>query len=171
MMKKIVLLGMTILFYTSILGQATKFEGRIIAPSEVPTQVMNAQKENFGAKKVVRWKRQQSTGRGGKTYLRFVSFMKEGKRPLSNARYSGEGDLLYYAEYYGSKNIPDFLRADLTQNFEGQRITGGTHIRLYKTKKEYYRIRLKNGSTVTYVFYDKNGNQIDRNKLPSDANF
>mgnify|MGYP001791142428 FL=1 len=97
--------------------------------------------------------------------------MQEGKRPLSNARYTPSGVLIYYAGYYGPKTIPGFLLPDLESGFPGYRITGGTHIKLYQTQKEYYRIRLKKGSTITYVFYDKLGNQIDRNKLPKDAEF
>lgn len=160
------------LFTTSVLfGQTTKFEGRIVSENEVPKEVINSQIGNFGNKKVVRWKRQESIGRKGNRLLRYVSVMKEGKRPLSNARYAPDGELIFYAEYYGSKNIPELLRPDLESNFSGYRTTGGTHIKLYKTKKEYYRIRLKKGSTVTYVFYDKNGNQVDRNQLPADADF
>ena len=160
-----------LLFVGVLSGQTTKFEGKIISENEVPQQVIASQNANFGNKKVIRWKRQESTGRNGNSFTRYVSFMREGKRPLSNARYSLEGELIFYAEYYGSKNIPTMLATDLESNFSGYRITGGTHIKLYKTQKEYYRIRLKKGSTITYVFYDKFGNQVDRNKLPKDADF
>ncbi|MEM1260651.1 MAG: hypothetical protein AAGH81_19155 [Bacteroidota bacterium] len=163
----------TIASFTFLMGkgQPTTFDGRIISEGEVPEMVLNAQVDNFGDTKIVRWKRQRSSGPKGNSLTRCVAVMKEGKRPLSNARYSPAGEILYYAAYYGHKTIPDFLRPDLQEGFTGHRATGGTHIRLYKTKKEYYRIRLKKGSTVTYVFYDKNGNQVDRNKLPKDANF
>ncbi|MEM6895088.1 MAG: hypothetical protein AAF554_15435 [Bacteroidota bacterium] len=170
-MKRIYFLGMVLVLWGHISAQTTKFEGSIINASEVPSAVIASQAENFEGKKVVRWKRQNSKGRKGNSFTRYVSVMKEGKRPLSNARYTPSGELLYYAEYYGSKNIPAFLLPDLEASFPGYRITGGTHIRLYKTQKEYYRIRLKKTSTITYVFYDKNGNQVDRNKLPKDADF
>ncbi|MEM9363125.1 MAG: hypothetical protein AAGA43_10840 [Bacteroidota bacterium] len=160
------------LFSTGILYcQTTKFEGRIVTENEVPEEVIDSHTANFGNKKVIRWKKQESIGRKGNKLLRYVSVMKEGKRPLSNARYAPDGELIFYAEYYGSKNVPEFLLPDLKSSFSGYRITGGTHIKLYKTKKEYYRIRLKGGSTITYVFYDKNGNQVDRNTLPKDAEF
>ncbi|MEO0528262.1 MAG: hypothetical protein AAFZ89_13600, partial [Bacteroidota bacterium] len=61
--------------------------------------------------------------------------------------------------------------SDLDANFSDYRVTGGTHIKLYKTQKEYYRVRLKKGALITYVFYDKNGAQVDRAKLPQDADF
>lgn len=170
-MKPIYFLGVLFFFLNQINAQTTTFEGSIIAESEVPLEVIASQAKNFEGKKVVRWKQQKSSGRKGNSFTRYVSVMKEGKRPLSNARYTPNGELLYYAEYYGSKNIPSFLLPDLRESFPGHRITGGTHIKLYQTQKEYYRIRLKQSSTVTYVFYDKNGNQVDRNRLPKDADF
>ncbi len=170
-MKNSVFLAIAGLTFLVSKGQTTTFEGRIISEEEVPEMVLNAQVNHFADAKIVRWKRQHSKGRVGNSFIRYVAVMKEGKRPLSNARYSSEGEILYYTEYYGHKSIPDFLRPDLQQNFAGHRATGGTHVRLYTTKKEYYRIRLKKGSTVTYVFYDKNGNQVDRNQLPKDTDF
>ncbi len=170
-MKRIAVLTCIGLMSLATMAQSTTFKGSIVLEDEVPDVVLSAQKSNFGDKKVVRWKKQTSTGRKGNSFTRYVSVMKEGKRPLSNARYSPEGEILYYAEYYGSKTIPTLLARDLNSNFSSYRITGGTHIKLYKTKKEYYRVRLKKGSMVTYVYYDKNGNQVDRNQLPSDADF
>ena len=170
-MKPIYLLGAALFFLCDLFGQSTTFKGPIISVGEVPSEVITAQNANFEGKKVVRWKSQESTGRQGNSFTRYISVMKEGKRPLSNARYTPSGVLIYYAEYYGPKTIPGFLLPDLESGFPGYRITGGTHIKLYQTQKEYYRIRLKKGSTITYVFYDKLGNQIDRNKLPKDAEF
>ena len=170
-MRKAILFVTLLSFHALLSGQSNRFEGRVIPAEEVPASVLASQENNFTGKKVVRWRFQRSTGVKGNSIDRYVVTMKEGKRPLSNARYAPDGELIYYAEYYGLKTIPDFLVPDLRENFPGQRTTGGTHIKLYKTKKEYYRIRLKKGSTVTYVFYDKNGNQVDRNKLPADANF
>ncbi|MEO0573441.1 MAG: hypothetical protein AAF039_17195 [Bacteroidota bacterium] len=170
-MKKVVYFIMASFTFLIGKGQSTTFEGGIISQGEVPEMVLGSQVDNFGDTKVVRWKRQRSTGRKGNGLTRYIAVMKEGKRPLSNARYSPVGEILYYAEYYGHKTIPDFLSADLKQNFVGHKATGGTHIKLYRSKKEYYRIRLKKGSAITYVFYDENGNQVDRNQLPESANF
>ncbi|PRX56855.1 hypothetical protein [Flagellimonas meridianipacifica] len=170
-MKRIVILSLVSLAFFAAIGQTTKFEGSIVSAEEIPEAVLSSQQANFGDKKVIRWKRQESTGRKGNSFTRYVSFMKEGKRPLSNARYSAEGEILYYSEYYGPKTIPGLLRPDLEENFSGSKVTGGVHIKLYKTKKEYYRIRLKKGSIVSYVYYDKNGGQVDRNQLPSDVDF
>lgn len=170
-MKKLILLSVVGLTCFTALGQSTTFKGRIIPEKEVPSEVLNSQLSNFKDVKVIRWKRQQSTGRKGNSIIRYVSFMREGKRPLSNARYSAEGEILFYSEYYSPRTIPNLLGPDLAKNFPDQRITGGVRIKLFKTEKEYYRVRLKKGSTVTYVFYDKEGNQVDRNKLPKDIDF
>lgn len=152
-------------------AQTNTFKGSIISESEVPESILSAQEENFSGKKIVRWKKQESTGRRGNSFTRYVVVMKEGKRPLSNARYTPDGSLLYYAEYYGPKNIPAFLLPDIESRFSEFRITGGTHIKLYKTQKEYYRVRLKNTNVTSYAFYDKQGNPIDRKDLPKEAEF
>ncbi len=168
--KMIFLLGW-LLLPALMTAQNASFEGRVINGEEVPEVVRATQDESFEDKKVVRWRYQKSTGAKGNSYERYIATMKEKKRPLSNARYAPDGELIYYAEYYGARTIPALLKPDLEKNFPNHRPTGGTHIKLYRTKKEYYRIRLKKGSTVTYVFYNRNGNQIDRNQLPSDAEF
>ncbi|MEM1340185.1 MAG: hypothetical protein AAGF96_20685 [Bacteroidota bacterium] len=170
-MRKVFFLITVLSMHAGLSGQSNQFEGRMVTEDEVPEEVLASHEDNFAGKKVVRWRFQRSTGANGTTLERYVVTMKEGKRPLSNARYTPDGELIFYAEYYGSKTIPGKLMPDLKENFPAHRITGGTHIKLYKTKKEYYRIRLKKGSTVTYVFYDKDGNQVDRNQLPADADF
>jgi len=170
-MKRTVLLGIVGLSFMVALAQSTKFEGRVVSQDEIPTVFKSTQAEHFGDQKVIRWKRQESKGRKDQAFIRFVAVMKKGKGLFSNARFAEKGELLYYAEYYDRKTIPDFLRKNLEQNFPNQKATGGTRVSIYRTKKEYYRIRLKAGNTVTYVFYDKNGNPIDRNQLPSDGHF
>ncbi|MEL6917559.1 MAG: hypothetical protein AAFO99_07490 [Bacteroidota bacterium] len=169
--KFFALVSLFTLYSTFLWGQSTTFEGQIIPVDRVPEEVVTTHETNFGGKKTLRWKYQKSKGRKGNSFTRYVAVMKEGKRPLSNARYSPDGTLIYYAEYYGTKTIPSLLRSDLDANFSDYRVTGGTHIKLYKTQKEYYRVRLKKEALITYVFYDKNGTQVDRAKLPQDADF
>ena len=169
---KYTVLFVSLLWASFILNaQKTSFQGSIVSEEDVPSDVLKSQASAFPSSKVVRWKEQISTGRKNNSIVRYVSLMKEGKRPLSTARFKESGELIYFAEYYNSKTVPDFLKESLAADFGDSRLTSGTHIKLFELNKEYYRIRLKKAGVISYVFYDKKGNQVDRTQLPKEAVF
>lgn len=171
MKRSTLIILLMLLSSTAMMAQSTVLEGRVIGQNDVPQAVVNRQTTQFPDAKVIKWKLQKATGVRGNSAERYVAVFKLGKRPLSNAKYKPDGTLLFFSEYYGPRTIPEIIKPDLSKNFSGHNITSGVHIKLYERQKEYYRIRLKKGAQLTYVFYDKEGNQVDRSTLPKDADF
>lgn len=94
-----------------------------------------------------------------------ATFKKQGR--LGNyAYYTPEGELLAYSLFVDGFDLPDNIQEYCFRNYNQSRIKAAELIDLENPQQFIYRVRLNAEGLLTYVYFDNNGNPIDKFKLP-----
>lgn len=135
--------------------------------SEIPDAVKRAQRLAFSEGFVTGWKfhTKERTITGDTSYY-MASFKKRGSVGNSSF-FNTDGDLLSYVLYIDSRDVPEAIKNEATSRLENSFIKSAELIDLENPKRMIYRIRLQNtDGALKYVYYDINGQFINKRKLP-----
>lgn len=173
-MKKIILLLILLMAFGA---QAQKARGKgkqiqaaafeKIDAAQVPEAVKNSFNAGFQNVTDVRWEKHSATGKGGKTFTKYVAvYNQEGIR--SRARFKEDGTALSSSKYMGAQKLPDNVKNAAASKNPGFTVMGGEEV---KTKKgeTYYRVRMRKGTSRLSTLFDANGNEVTKDKVPDEA--
>jgi hypothetical protein len=166
-MKNSLCIAVSIFFFTqSIFAQYSSIDRKAINTSEVPDLVTTAQRTKFSDGFVTKWKLHKESDKveNDKPYY-MATFKKQGG--LGNyAYYTEQGDLLAYSLFIDSFNVPANIREYCFRNYNNAQIIAAELIDLENPQQFIYRVRLNAEGQLTYLYFDTNGNPIDKFKLP-----
>jgi hypothetical protein len=148
-------------------GQYHAIERVQINESDVPEEVVRAQRLEFSDGFVTGWKfhMREDTVDDDTSYF-MASFKKDGR--LGNySYYSKEGELLAYLLHINSGDLPGNIQESAKNSLQGSYIKSAELIDLENPKRQLYRVRLNSDGQLKYLYYDMYGNIIDRYKLPA----
>lgn len=160
--------ALLVLFMTNATAQYSNIERTTINESDVPEEVIRAQRMEFPGGFVTNWKfhKKQIAVDNDATYY-MAAFKKAGR--LGNySYYTDTGKLLAYSLYMTRFDLPESIQNAAMNNLNGSVIKSAELIDLENPKRTIYRVRLNSDGSLQYIYFDNNGNQIDKRKLPPD---
>lgn len=174
-MKKITLLAFILLIAFGVQAQKPRTKGKQlqaaafekIDAAQVPDAVKNSFTSSFQNAADVRWEKHSATGKGGKTFLKYVAiYTQDGIR--ARARFKEDGTSLSSSKYMGGQNLPENIRNAAASKNPGCTVMGGEEV---KTKKggTYYRVRMRKGTSRLNTLFDANGNEVTKDKEPEET--
>lgn len=166
-MKKFAFLTLCIYFLLQFTVHAqVKVKAQKIEESEVPQVVKDTYTTNFSAP-VLRWEWHQGKT-NKKSGERYIATFEE--NDLKNrARFRKTGEVISATIYYKEENLPENIKAAAKKQFEGFTVKKGQKTKVYKSNKEFYRVRLNNGAQKGVFFSDLDGNPISKKNIPKEA--
>ncbi|MDN3724022.1 hypothetical protein QRD02_06480 [Aequorivita sp. SDUM287046] len=170
-MRKIYTLLLFLLFSAVLPAQNVKNNTQFIPQSEVPLPVLERQKSVFPTNFVSEWQVQKINEMQDAPNLRYIAKFEEDGRPGFSASYFPDGLLLYHSEFIPGEIIPAPVRLKIEENYKDFTIHNSEFISLYYPQREIYLVKLMDDMQMQYVFYDTNGNEIDKNNLPVELLF
>ena len=82
------------------------------------------------------------------------------------AFYDTEGFVGFVGHIYG-KNLPESIQIKATSYFDINTVKQGQIIELNEPYIFIYRLKINNQGLLEHVYFDKYGNVLDKNNLPS----
>jgi hypothetical protein len=155
-----------LLFTISIFAQYDAVDRFSIDEREVPSAVINAQRNQFLDGFVTEWKLHNKNIDRENDLTHYMAIFKKDGRQGNRSYYSTSGDLLAYVVFINSFDIPETIQIDVKEKFEKSKIKAGEFIDLENPKREFYRIKLNNDGLLQYIYYDKLGRQLQKRNLP-----
>lgn len=154
------------LFTQSFFAQYSSIARESINTTEVPELVTTAQRTKFNDGFVTNWKvHKESHKVENDTQYYMATFKKQGR--LGNyAYYTEQGDLLAYSLFIDSFEVSANIREYCFRNHDNAKIKAAELIHLENPQRLIYRVRLNADGQLTYLYFDTNGNPIDKLKLP-----
>jgi hypothetical protein len=158
----------TLFLYTSVLAQYSNIKRTILTTDEVPKEVQLSHQRQFNDGFVTGWKlHKRNVERPGDVEHYMAAFKKQGR--LGNyAYYTQTGELLAYSLFVDGKDLPGNIREYCLRNFNTSSVKSAELIDLENPQRFIYRVRLNAGGSLNYLYFDSNGNKIDKFKLPAE---
>ncbi len=158
-------IGLFLLSHVAI-AQYSNINRENIDTNDVPENVAQAQKEQFRNGFVTNWKVHKKDKKvQNDTPYYMATFKKQGR--LGNyAYYSEEGDLLAYSLFVDSFDLPENIQEYCFRNYNQTKIKAAELIDLENPQQFIYRVRLNAEGLLTYLYFDTNGNPVDKFNLP-----
>jgi hypothetical protein len=148
-------------------GQYSDIVRVAINEAAVPETVQQAQQWQFPDGFVTGWKYHslQQDIEDDTTY--YMASFKRGGRPGNYAYFSADGTLLAYSLYVSSDDLPAGIQENAGRKLNGSVIKSAELIDLENPKRQLYRVRLNSDGLLKYIYFDMNGNLLERATLPS----
>lgn len=166
-MKNTLYIAVSLFFMSqSILSQYSSIAREVISTAEVPEVVILAQRNQFSDGFVTEWKMHKESDKiENDTPFYMATFKKKGR--LGNyAYYTEQGTLLAYSLFIDSFEVPANIREYCFRNHANAQIKAAELIDLENPQRFIYRVRLNTDGQLIYLYFDTNGNPIDKLKLP-----
>lgn len=137
-----------------------------INEAAVPELVQQAQQWQFPDGFVTGWKYHtlQEDIEGDTTY--YMATFKRAGRTGNYSYFSTDGTLLAYSLYVSSADLPASIQENASRKLEGSVIKSAELLDLENPKRQLYRVRLNNDGLLKYVYFDMNGNALEKRDLP-----
>jgi len=165
-MKKLINLLAIFLISMITFGQSN-FNLTVIQASDVPQAVKDQQNAKFPNINVEKWEKNTFTKKAGKPSEWFVAVFKENNNRV-RSRYANDGKAISATTYYLAAGIPQNIKDDAVSKYPGFTVTSGEKIKNFNSGKEYYRVRLKKGSSKLVLYYNPDGTEVKKENLPDE---
>ena len=168
-MKNTLYIGISLFFFTQfIFAQYSNIARETITTNEVPEVVIKAQRDQFRDGFVTEWKMHKESDKIENDRPYYMATFKKKGRYGNYAYYAEEGTLLAYSLFVDSFEVPANIREYCFRNYDNAKIKGAELIDLENPQQFIYRVRLNADGQLTYLYFDANGNPIDKFKLPKE---
>jgi len=138
----------------------------VIQESEVPLAVIDSQRTQFYDGFVTEWQIHQKDDSWENDLTHYMATFKKDGRFGNYAYYSPEGTLYAYSLFVNPYDLGESIQELSQKSFEGSRIKSAELIDIEDPQVKIYRIRMNNEGQLNYLYFDINGNPIDKNRLP-----
>jgi hypothetical protein len=166
-MKYTLYINICLFFFTqSIFPQYSSISREAINTNEVPELVIKAQRDKFSDGFVTNWKVHKESDKVENDIQYYMATFKKKGRLGNYAYYTKHGNLLAYSLFVDSFEVPANIREYCFQNYNNAKIKAAELIDLENPQRFIYRVRLNADGQLTYLYFDTNGNPIDKFKLP-----
>jgi hypothetical protein len=166
-MKNILYITVSLFFFTQItFAQYSSIGREDINTNEVPELVTNAQRNKFNDGFVTKWNVHKESDKVENDALYYMATFKKKGRLGNYAYYTEQGDLLAYSLFVDSFEVPANIREYCFRKYDNAKIKAAELIDLENPQRFIYRVRLNADGQLTYLYFDTNGNPIDKFKLP-----
>ncbi len=166
-MKNTIYITVSLFFFTqSIFAQYSSIARETISTNEVPEVVTKAQRNKFNDGFVTTWKVHKESDKVENDTLYYMATFKKKGRLGNYAYYTEQGGLLAYSLFVDSFEVPANIREYCFRNYNDAKIKAAELIDLENPQQFIYRVRLNADGQLTYLYFDTNGNPIDKFKLP-----
>jgi hypothetical protein len=157
-----------LLFTQSIFAQYSNIAREDINTIDVPELVTRAQRNKFNDGFVTKWKVHKESDKVENDAPYYMATFKKKGRLGNYAYYTEQGDLLAYSLFVDSFEVPANIREYCFRNYNDAKIKAAELIDLENPQQFIYRVRLNADGQLTYLYFDANGNPIDKFKLPKE---
>ena len=167
-MKKLITLTFVIVFLCPISTHAQyhSIKRTVIQESEVPLSVIDAQRKQFYDGFVTEWQLHQKDDSWENDLTHYMATFKKDGRFGNYAYYSPQGELYAYSLLVNPFDLGESIQELSQKSYEGSRIKSAELIDIENPQVQIYRIRMNNEGQLNYLYFDINGNPIDKNRLP-----
>ncbi len=155
-------------FITNGIGQYKDVDRQTINESSVPSEVIRAQNMQFNDGFVIGWKLHVKNKLIQDDLTYYMANFKKNGRVGNYAYYSEIGTLLAYSVYVNSFDLPEGIQDYCNTHFQQKKIKSAELIDIENPKRFVYRVRLNNDGMLRYIYFDNNGNVIEKHKLPTE---
>lgn len=175
-MKKLLSIVAICFLATTAFSQGKLKKGKAAARSasstavevaQVPQPVQDSHNQNFAGSTVHRWEVKQNSGKKQLQWYTAVFTTTESMK--AQARYKPEGNLVSSSTYYDAAKAPDAIKSAATSRYSGYTLVGCEKINVPSKSKNFYRVRLKKGSTKITTYLDDTGAEVTKEQAPTEA--
>lgn len=138
----------------------------IIKESEVPIAVIESQRKQFYDGFVTEWQIHEKDDSWENDLTHYMATFKKDGRFGNYAYYSPEGTLYAYSLFVNPFDLGESIQELSQKSYEGSRIKSAELIDIEDPQVKIYRIRMNNEGQLNYLYFDINGNRINKNQLP-----
>jgi hypothetical protein len=167
-MKKLTLLVFAALILSPIctFAQYHSIKRTVIQESEVPSEIIDAQRKQFYNGFVTEWQIHEKDASWENDLTHYMATFKKDGRFGNYAYYSPKGTLYAYSLFVNPFDLGESIQELSQKSFEGSRIKSAELIDIEDPQVQIYRVRMNNEGQLNYLYFDINGNRIDKNQLP-----
>jgi len=166
-MKNLIYTTLCLCLATQIaVAKYSGIDREVINTNEVPEVVTDAQKKQFRTGFVTKWKIHKKNEIFADDSAYYMATFKKQGRLGNYAYYTPEGELLAYSLFVDNFDLPENIQEYCFRNYNNARIKAAEFIDLEKPQQFIYRVRLNADGLLTYIYFNTNGNPIDKFKLP-----
>jgi hypothetical protein len=135
--------------------------------SQVPQVVQDAHNQKFQGATLTRWELKQATGKKEVQWYTALFTTSDGVKARS--RYKADGTTISSSQYYGAAKAPEAIKSAAASRFSGYTLTGCEQISVPSKNKNFYRVKLRKGSTKVVTYMDETGAEITKEKAPAEV--
>ncbi len=159
-------LSFILLAINCLFGQYSDIERSEIPEGQVPSAVLVSQQREFNQGFVTGWKIHTKNNALAEDVDYFMATFKNKGRLGNYAYYTVTGELLAYSLFVDARDLPENIQEYCFRNFNNSNIKSAELIDLENPQQFIYRVRLNEDGILNYLYFDNNGNVIDKFKLP-----
>jgi hypothetical protein len=158
-----------VMFTGTIRAQYKDIDTKVIPENDVPEEIIKSQRKQFYDGFVTQWKlhTQNKANQNDTTYY-MANFKNKGRRG-NYAYYSTLGDLLASSIYMSPFDIPGNIKEYCINKYQETKIKSAELILIGSQNRQIYRVRLNKDGALTYLYFDTNGNPIDKRQVPPET--
>jgi hypothetical protein len=174
-MKKLLSLIVVCLLAITAYSQAKTKKGKAVARSssstpvdvaQVPQPVQDTHNQTFPGTTLTRWESRKGSGKKEIQWYSAVFTTPESTK--ARARYKADGVLVSSSTHYDAAKAPEAVKSAAASRFSDYTLLGCEKINLPAKNKDFYRVRLKKGSTKVTTYMDETGAEITKEKAPAE---
>jgi len=152
----------------SLNAQSGRVTYEDIGEGNVPIAVQESQLNSFPESFVTRWHLQREPFTKVNDTVFYRSSFQQNSVPGHKATYLTNGFLLYSSQFMRKNQLPQTIFLKIKQDHPDFVVEHANFITLYRSKFELYSIRLQEDNRFLDVYYDINGNKIEKDALPAE---
>jgi hypothetical protein len=134
--------------------------------SQVPQAVKDSHEQSFSGSSATRWELKQATGK--KEVQWYTAVFTTAESAKAKSRYKIDGTNISSATYYGPDKAPETIKSAAAARFSDYTLMGCEKITVPSKSKNFYRVRLRKGSTKITTYMDESGAEITKEKAPAE---
>jgi hypothetical protein len=138
-----------------------------IEASQVPQVVQDVHNQKFAGTTVTRWELKQATGK--KEIQWYAAAFSSAEGVKARARYKPDGTIISSTHYFGSAKAPEAIKSAAAARYSDYTLTGCEQITIPAKNKNFYRVKLRKGSTKITTYMDETGAEITKDKAPKEV--
>ena len=139
---------------------------RFVPESEVPAPVLENQKMFFPGSFVTAWQLHQLDQLDRQNRVRYHAKYEKDGRPGYTATYLPSGLLVFNSKFITKENIPQEVLTEIDRQAADFEVKETNLITVYNPKRQFFMIKLLHGPQSQYLFFNSNGQKVEKENLP-----